>query len=86
LNTFTFHIEDDLFAKLEEVCKRMGVTIEDGLKKAVERDLDINDYDAPPTPEAQRLLAMIMAEAEKAKAEDKAKIKEERKDLMRRIK
>jgi hypothetical protein len=86
LNIFTFQIEDDLFAELKEACKTMGITPEEGLEKAVERDLDINDYDAHPTPEARRLLAMITAEAEKAKTEDKARIKEERKDLIRRIK
>jgi antitoxin component of RelBE/YafQ-DinJ toxin-antitoxin module len=86
LKTFAIKIDDSLFAELEEVCKRMGVTPEEGLAKAVEYDLDTSDYDRATTPAEQRLIAMIMDGAKKWKAEEKARIKEERKNVIRRVK
>jgi antitoxin component of RelBE/YafQ-DinJ toxin-antitoxin module len=86
LNTFTIKIDDNLFSEIEEVCKTIGITPEEGLTKAVEHSLNTGDYDRPTTPAEQRLLAMIMGEANKWEAEEKSRIKEERKDIIRRVK
>jgi antitoxin component of RelBE/YafQ-DinJ toxin-antitoxin module len=86
LGTFTFQIDDNLFSEIEKVCETIGITPEEGLAKAVEHSLDTGDYDRPTTSSEQRLLAMIMGEASKWEAEEKARIKEERKDLIRRVK
>jgi metal-responsive CopG/Arc/MetJ family transcriptional regulator len=86
LGTFAFKIDDNLFAELEKACKTMGITTEEGLKKAIRHILNTDNDDQVKTPAEQRLLAMIMAEAREAKREDKARIKAERKGLIRAVK
>jgi hypothetical protein len=85
LKTLTFQIEDSLFAKLEKACESMKITTEVGLLNAIRKTLDTEDDDDTMTPEAQRLLAMIMDGAKEIKAKDKARIKAEREGIIKAV-